>query len=106
MGDPATTGTVKIEVELNDQIHSLTMEGVASGTSLETVLRSVEEPKFIISGRDTTAFVKQIGDQSTGASEGWTFRIDGEFSNRGIGTAMLHPPATVTWKYGLMENDP
>tara|TARA_R110002049_G_scaffold47902_1_gene138434 strand:- start:148948 stop:149340 length:393 start_codon:yes stop_codon:yes gene_type:complete len=101
--DSTKTGVVTIEVELGDQLHKLTMDSVAEGTTLETVLRSVDEPTFVIKGRGTTAFVEAIGGQSTEGTEGWTFSVDGEFANQGIGATKLSPPVTVSWTYGAMQ---
>jgi len=97
------TGTVRIEIESGDELQIVTMENVSSGTTLETVLRAVQQPQFTIRGRGKTAFVNKIGDQATSRDEGWTFRIDGQWSSEGIGSVKLEPPATVHWAFGSME---
>ena len=102
---PVKTGTVTIEVKFADETHQAVMENVASGTTLESVLREVSQPEFSIKGTGVTAFVDRIGDQSTDATQGWTYRIDGAFSNQGVGTATLDPPTTITWEFGSMESD-
>ena len=101
---PSANGVVTIEIRTGDRVDSTTIDSVADGSTLESVLRSIEEPEFVIKGSGPTAFVDRIGDRSTGASDGWTFKIDGKFSDRGVGTVLLHPPATVTWQFGSMED--
>lgn len=101
---PANTGTVTIEIE-GSPGKSMEVEGVAQGTTLETVMQSLDQIPVTITGSGTTAFVDAIGDKATSGSEGWTFKVDGEFANAGIGSTVLSPPTTVTWSYrdGLEE---
>lgn len=97
---PEATGTVTLEFELEGEQKSVTIENVASGTSLEEVMRRVESPEIEMSGSGTTAFVSRIGELDTGGREGWTFKVDGKFSPTGVGATMLNPPTTVSWRYG------
>lgn len=76
---------------------------VAAGTSLEDVMRQVDQPEIVITGSGATAFVKSIDGVASNASRGWTFTIDDEFSNVGIGSVKLTPPQTVRWRYMTME---
>ena len=41
-----------------------------------------------------------IGDRATNSTDGWTFKVDQEFANQGIGSTSLNPPTTVTWSFG------
>ncbi len=100
---PATgipTGTVTMEVDVDDQVDRFEFLDVASGTTLESLMRSIDDPPVKIQGSKTTAFVQSIGDKATSASEGWTFTVDGEFSNSGVGSTILEPPTTITWRFG------
>lgn len=79
------------------------IEDVPSGTSLEKVMSQVNDVQ--ITGSGETAFVHQIGEVETGLREGWTYEVDGEFANVGIGQYDLEPPAVVSWSYGQMRSE-
>lgn len=76
---------------------------VAAGTSLEDIMRQVDQPEIVITGSGATAFVKSIDGVASDSSRGWTFTIDDEFSNVGIGSVKLTPPQTVRWQFLTME---
>ncbi|TWU59808.1 hypothetical protein Poly51_00810 [Rubripirellula tenax] len=97
------TGVVTIEIVTADGTKAFTVDEVAEGTTLEQVMESARDMPVEISGSGTTAFVHSLDGRSTSASEGWTYRIDGEFAHSGIGAAVLSPPTTVTWKFGDWE---
>ncbi|MCC9643918.1 DUF4430 domain-containing protein [Rhodopirellula sp. JC740] len=99
-----STGTVTIEFVLEDgteKTHAI--EDVASGTTLESLMRDLDEPKMEIGGEGTTAFIHSIDGVSTSATQGWTYTIDGEFAKTGVGTTKLDPPTTVRWKFTAFE---
>lgn len=79
------------------------IEDVPSGTSLENVMLQVSDVQ--ITGSGETAFVRQIGEVETGFREGWTYEVDGEFANVGIGQYNLEPPTVVSWSYGQMRSE-
>ncbi len=97
-------GTVTIEIVTEAGSESIELPNIASGTTLEAVMRSVKELPITIRGSGTTAFVERIGNQSTGSSDGWTFKVDGEFANQGIGSTKLTPPTTVRWRFGEFDS--
>ena len=99
------TGTVILEIQWPDQADKQILEinDVADGATLESVMKDLDDPDVEISGSGTTAFVQSIGDTSTGAADGWTFKVDGEFANQGIGSTQLYPPTTVSWSFGTPE---
>ena len=101
--DRQNTGTVTIEIHSDSMNRTIEVPSVAQGTTLEEVMRSIDEVDVQLSGSGTTAFVNQIGDTATQSAEGWTFRVDGEWANEGIGTTKLAPPTTVAWQFGTME---
>ncbi len=97
---PATaTGTVTIEIESGDHTQTFQVPDVAAGTTLESLMRSIDQVPITIHGSGLTAFVDGIGGESTSSSKGWTFKVDGEFANQGIGSTTLTPPTTITWSY-------
>ena len=94
------TGPVVMEIDLGGKMQTITIDDVTQGTTLETVMRGIDEIEMDISGSGTTAFVNRIGDVATGSTEGWTFEVDGEYAKQGIGSTKLSPPTTVAWSYG------
>jgi len=99
-----TTGTVTIEIVTEQDTQSIEFHDVATGTSLEQIMRKVEDVPITVQGSGMTAFVDKIGDLSTGSGDGWTFEIDGQFANQGIGNTKLSPPTTVTWRFGDFDS--
>ena len=102
LSTPPTTETVTIIIygdRANEPTKFLINE-VADGTTLESVMRLIDEIEMEIKGSGTTAFVESISDQKNDAARGWTFKVDGDFANQGIGSTALHPPTTVEWTYG------
>jgi hypothetical protein len=95
----AATGTVTIEIDLGENSETIEIHNVEKGTTLESVMRSIDQVPITIHGSGVTAFVDQIGDTATGGSGGWTFKVNGELANQGIGSIELSPPITVTWAY-------
>lgn len=89
-----------LEFTRDDQIKTLVVDSVAGGTTLESVMRSIDEVPIVIRGGGVTAFVQEIDGLTTSASEGWTYQADGKFVNEGIGSYELTPPVTITWKFG------
>ncbi|WP_197455449.1 DUF4430 domain-containing protein [Stieleria neptunia] len=101
----AAVGEVTLEIQPDDSIsETIQVPDVADGTTLEAVMRMVEQVPVSVSGSGSTAFVDSIGEVKTDAGQGWTFKVDGAFANQGIGQTVLHPPTTVTWSYGAFEN--
>ena len=100
----AAVGVVTIQIESEgNSPQSIQVADVADGDTLESVMRSIDELEIELSGNGATAFVHSIGDVKTDAAQGWTFKVDGEFANQGIGQTVLHPPTTVQWSYGHFE---
>ena len=96
----AKTGTVTLEIKVDGKTQSVTVEDVAVGSTLESVMRSIKSVPVKMRGSGTTAFVEAIGDVATSGTDGWVYRVDGEFSSEGVGSMQLDPPTTVTWTYG------
>ena len=98
------SGTVEIEIELDGQTKSIELEAIANGTSLESVLRNIQDVPFQINGSGTSAFVHSIDGVATTSGEGWTFYVDGEWASQGIGSTQLSPPTKVTWRFGAFDS--
>lgn len=77
--------------------------GIADATTLESVMRRVDEVDVELSGSGSTAFVHSINGVATRADEGWTFKIDGQHANQGVGMTELHPPTRVEWRFGSFQ---
>ncbi|EMB15873.1 DUF4430 domain-containing protein [Rhodopirellula europaea] len=102
--DYPSTGEVTFEFVIDEETtKSYVVDNVASGTTLETLMRDLSSPKMEIGGEGTTAFVESIEGVATNATHGWTFTVDGEFATNGIGTTELDPPNTIVWKYTTFE---
>ena len=100
----ATTGTVTIKIA-GDSEQTIEVADIASGTTLEAVMRSLADPPIKLTGSGTTAFVDAIGDRATNSTDGWTFKVDGQHANQGIGGTVLNPPTTVIWSFGDYESE-
>ena len=101
----APTGTVTLEIKTGEKLQTIEVPDVADGTTLEAVMQSVDEIPITLHGSGVTAFVATIGETATNASEGWTFKVDGEWAETGVGTTILHPPTTITWSFGQWKED-
>ena len=96
-------GTVTIEIESETANETLMIEDVADGTTVEEVMRRIDQIPVTIHGSGVTAFVDQLGETATSTDSGWTYTVDGEFANQGIGTTTISPPTTITWTFGGYE---
>jgi len=99
----ASRGTVTMQFKVGDELESITIEQVADGETLESVMRKISDVAVSLRGSGTTAFVDAIGETATNSSEGWTFKVDGEWSDQGVGATVLHPPTTITWEFGRWD---
>jgi hypothetical protein len=102
----APRGTVTMQFRLGEETKSITIEQVADGESLESLMRNLSDVEVSMRGSGTTAFVDSIDGTETDASAGWTFKVDGEWSDKGVGATVLHPPTTVTWEFGSWQGEP
>jgi len=100
----AVGGTVTLEIKSEQKTQTIIVNNVADGATLESAMRSANDLDAQISGSGFSAFVNEINGQPTSGNEGWTFSVDGEWSNQGIGKTILHPPTTVVWEFGEMKN--
>ncbi|TWT74229.1 DUF4430 domain-containing protein [Allorhodopirellula solitaria] len=103
---PASTATVVVEIDKpggDGEAEFRQSFDVAAGTTLEEVMRKIDEPEVVITGSGVTAFVQSMDGIETDASRGWTFKVDDEFSSVGIGSVNLTPPQTVRWQFTTLE---
>lgn len=101
------TGVVTVVVDGNAD-ESLAIGGVADGASVEDVMRKItpEQLPVRMTGSGITAFVESIDNRSTIDGKGWMFRINGQPSGVGIGSATVSPPTIIEWTYGEFESMP
>lgn len=76
---------------------------ITANSTLEDVMRQLESPEVKITGSGLTAFVQSIGEVSTQSDRGWTFTIDGEFAQQGIGSTSVLPDQTVVWRFTTFD---
>ena len=96
----AEPGTVTVVIEIGGQEVRREVEQVQPGTTIAEVMSRIEEPAIEIIGSGSTAFVDSIGELGTTAGLGWTFRVNGEWADRGVGDYALEPPAEIRWSHG------
>ena len=107
--DPVTetegsVGPVTIRFQAGEKAYpDVVIDDVADGTTLESLLRQLDGIEIDMSGSGAMAFVNSIDGIETNATEGWTFKVDGEFVNHGVGKTILHPPTKVEWSFGVFE---
>jgi len=94
------SGTVTVEFVTADGVETVHVTDVLQGTTVEEVMRQIDEVPIKITGSGTTAFVERVGNQSTSGDQGWIYEIDGEHASQGIGSTKLSVPAKITWRYG------
>lgn len=96
----AEPGTVTVVIEIGGQEILREVEQVQPGTTIADVMSRIEEPAIKIIGSGSMAFVDSIGELGTTAGLGWTFRVNGEWADRGVGAYALEPPAEIRWSHG------
>lgn len=99
--EDVVTGVVTVQINGGqDDTISVEIADVSTGATVESIMRQIEDPPVHINGSGTTAFIDQIGDKKTVGSDGWVFRVDGEYSNEGVGMKTVDPPCTISWEFG------
>ena len=100
----ASAGTVTVVIATEDggEIRK-EMPGIASGTTIAQIMRSIDDPEIKMRGSGSTSFVESIGGIGTAEGKGWTFRVNGEWADRGVGDYTLEPPAEVRWTHGSFQ---
>jgi len=99
----AQTGTVTVVFSLPSGEVRREIDGVAAGTTIVDVLSKIDDPKIEVTGSGDMAFVNLVGDLGTTEGEGWTFKVDGKWADRGIGAYELSPPATIHCSHGKFD---
>jgi Domain of unknown function (DUF4430) len=95
-----TSGVVTVEFQINGETKTVKVADVAEGATVEAVMQSIEGIPIELHGSGVTAFIHSIAGKSTSGTEGWTYKVNGQFANEGIGSTTLTPPATITWEFG------
>lgn len=96
-------GTITVVFNLPEGKVRREIESVAAGTSIAELMAKIDDPKIEMTGSGAMTFVKSIGDLGTTEGKGWTFSVDGQWADRGIGAYELTPPATIQWKHGAFD---
>lgn len=105
--DPAVSSVGDVHLVFHfpsDETIELDAANVKAGTTLESVMRSLELP-MEITGTESTAFIRTINGVAMDSSSGWTYKVDGEFASSGIGSYELSPPTEVVWSFGGFDDD-
>lgn len=93
------TGTVTVVIHLGDQTVERKVEDVPAGTTVAQVMAELTDPAVEMTGSGAMTFVKSIGELGISGGKGWTFSVDGERANQGVGSYVLNPPARVEWTH-------
>ena len=73
---------------------------IVAGDTLLDCLRRIPESGFSIRGDGAMAFVTEIDSFASRGGEGWTFYVNGQWADRGIGDFEVHPDDQIEWRYG------
>ncbi len=97
-------GSVIVEFRYPDQrLESLVVSPVRSGDTVWQVMQQIEEPEITIQGSGRNALLTRIGEFSNRGAEGWTFYVNGEWADRGIGDYPIQVDDKIEWRYGDFE---
>lgn len=93
------TGTVTVVIDFGDKTVEREIEAVPAGTTVAQVMAEITDPPVEMTGSGAMTFVKSIGELGLAGGKGWTFSVDGQRSNQGVGSYVLSPPARVEWTH-------
>lgn len=92
-------GTVTVVIHFDDQTVERAIEDVPAGTTVAQVMNEITDPPVVMTGSGSLTFVKSIGELGIAGGKGWTFSVDGQRANQGVGSYRLTPPARVEWTH-------
>ena len=101
--EKASTETIHVAVEIEfgegeeDVRAELSLDG---SVTVADAINQINAVNFEIKGSGSMMFVESIDDVATSAGEGWTYTINGEWANEGIGTKRLSDGDVVRWTFG------
>ena len=98
-------GRVAVQFQFSDtrQVTRL-VEDVPAGSTVLSVMQKIEDPTIEISGSGAMALITKIGDAENGGETGWTYSINGEWAERGIGDTTVSGGDEIQWRYGTWED--
>lgn len=100
----AGLGTVIFEFDFGDgRVETVTVEGVGSEATVLDCLKKVKQPEVVVNGSGQNAFVSSIGDLTTAAGEGWSYRVNDQWADRSVGVYEVQSGDKITWTYGGFE---
>lgn len=98
------SGTVTVVIPVGDQTVRHEIESVPEGTTVAQVMAEISDPPVTLNGSGAMTFVESIGELDTSGGQGWSYRVDGEWADRGVGAYRLSPPASIEWSHGSYES--
>lgn len=60
-------------------------------------------PKIVMTGEGTTAFIASIGGLDSSSGKGWTYYVNGQWADEGIGSEEIAPGDRIDWAYGSWD---
>lgn len=100
-------GEVRVEIVSGPEDRVVvTIPEVVEGTTLLDVMKRIENPQVSIQGSESNALVIGFGDLMQAGGEGWTYRVNGEWADRGVGAYEVKPGDTILWSYGSYDPEP
>lgn len=100
-------GEVRVEIVSGSEDRVVvTVPEVVEGMTLLEVMNRVDDPKVSIQGSGGNALVIGFGELTQAGGEGWTYRVNGEWADRGVGAFEVKPGDTITWSYGGYDPEP
>ena len=93
------SGTVTVVIDMGDQTIEREIEAVPAGTTVAQVMAEITDPPVEMTGSGSMTFVNSIGELGIAGGKGWTFSVDGQRANQGVGSYVLSPPARVEWTH-------
>lgn len=93
------SGTVTVVIDFGDNTIEREIEAVPAGTTVAQVMAEITDPPVEMTGSGAMTFVKAIGELGVAGGKGWTFSVDGQRANQGVGSYVLNPPARVEWRH-------
>lgn len=88
---PGSEEPREIEVQMRD------------GETIRQVMERIVDPQPKMQGSGAMTLLTGIGTQESSGSEGWTYRVNGQWGDRSIGVYELHPGDRIEWYFGAYD---
>lgn len=60
-------------------------------------------PEIVMTGEGAMAFVSSIGGLDSASGKGWTYYVNGQWADQGIGAEKIAPGDRIDWAYGSWD---